>query len=135
MTSAMPTLDARGTFIGSSFVHATARDFARFGLLHLHDGVVGDARVLPEGWVEHGRTPTAVDEETGFGYGAHWWLWPDQPGSMAAHGYEGQYVVVVPERELVVVRLGKTPAERRPPVVEALRELVGAFPAVRPAAC
>lgn len=133
MSSAVATFDAAGTFIGSSFVHATARDFARFGYLYLHDGLWPDEtgtpdRVLPAGWVEHGRTLTAHDPASGFSYGAHWWIWPDQHRSMAAHGYEGQYVVVLPERDLVLVRLGKTDASCRPALVSELRRLVAAFP-------
>ena len=50
MTSADPRFDAAGTFIGSSFLYATARDFARFGELHLRDGRWGDGRLLPDGW-------------------------------------------------------------------------------------
>jgi CubicO group peptidase (beta-lactamase class C family) len=70
-----------------------------------------------------------VPETEPFGYGAHWWLWRDEPGSLAAHGYEGQYVIVVPARDLVVVRLGKTPAELRPNLVAELRRIVRSFPA------
>lgn len=133
MSSAVATFDAAGTFVGSSFVHATARDFARFGYLYLRDGVWPDhtgmpTRVLPEGWVEHGRTWTADDPGSTFAYGAHWWIWPDQPQSMAAHGYEGQYIVVLPERDVVLVRLGRTDAACRPALVSELRRLVAAFP-------
>lgn len=128
MSSARPQFDKAGTFVGSSSVHATARDFARFGYLYLRDGTWQGERLLPAGWVDHARTHTADDPDNGFGYGAHWWLWPDQPGSLAAHGFEGQYVVVVPARDLVLVRLGKSPSELRPAVVEQLREIVNAFP-------
>ncbi len=125
MTSAVPKFDEVGTFVGSSFVYATARDFARFGELYLHDGVAADGtRVLPTGWRDHARAVTAHDPDSGFGYGAHWWTWPDLPGSLAAHGYEGQYTLVVPDRELVVVHLGKAPADRRPLLNDLLRELV-----------
>jgi len=130
MSTATPTFDAQGTFIGSSFVHAAARDFARFGYLYLRDGVWQGERLLPDGWREHARTPTpVVPAQEDFGYGAHWWLWRDEPGSLAAHGYEGQYVVVLPGRDLVLVRLGKTPAEIRPNLIGVLRELVACFPA------
>lgn len=128
MASAVPKFDEAGTFIGSSFVYATARDFARFGLLYLRDGVWDGVRLIPEGWADHARTRSAVDEGSGFGYGAHWWVWPDQRDSLAAHGYEGQYIVVLPERDLVVVRLGKTDATLRPNLVPQLRRLMNAFP-------
>ena len=57
----------------------------------------------------------------GFDYGRHWWVWPDQPGSLAAHGYEGQYVIVLPEHDAVVVHLGKTDATVRDRLVARLR--------------
>ena len=129
MTSADPRFDAAGTFIGSSFLYCTARDFARFGQLYLADGVWDGRRVLPEGWVEFARAQAPVPVEEEFGYGAHWWLWDGHgfPGTFAAHGYEGQYIIVRPDRELVVVRLGKTPVEVRPPVIERLQELLKAW--------
>lgn len=112
MRSAVPRFDAAGTFIGSSFVHATARDFARFGELYLHDGVRDGRRVLPEGWVAHARSLTPGSAG---GYGAHWWLRPgDRYGTFYASGYEGQRIVVVPPKDLVVVRLGKTPIDLAP---------------------
>jgi CubicO group peptidase (beta-lactamase class C family) len=124
MPDADPRFDAAGTWVGSSYVHAPARQFARFGELYLNDGVVGGARILPVGWVDHARTVVAHDPETGFGYGRHWWVWPDQPGSLAAHGYEGQYVIVLPEREAVVVHLGKTESAVRGRLVERLRRIL-----------
>ena len=126
MASADPRFDAAGTFVGSSFLYCTARDFARFGELYLNDGTWAGKRILPEGWVEFARTPVPVSPEEEFGYGAHWWLWDGHgfPGTFAAHGYEGQYIVVCPERELVVVRLGKTPAELRPLVIERIAGLL-----------
>ena len=127
ITSASPTFDTAGTFVGSSYVDATARDFARFGTLYLHDGVAPDGRrLLPEGWVDHGRAFTALDAESGFAYGAHWWHWPDLPGSIAAHGYEGQYTLVVPDLDLVVVHLGKVAAADRPLLDATIREIVAA---------
>lgn len=124
MTSADPRFDAAGTWVGSSYVYATARDFARFGELYLHDGVAAGERVLPAGWLDHARTTIAVDPETGFGYGRHWWTWPDQPGSVAAHGYEGQYILVLPDRDTVLVHLGKTDAEVRPGLLARLRRII-----------
>ncbi|TDW96714.1 serine hydrolase domain-containing protein [Dinghuibacter silviterrae] len=95
--------DAGGTFVGSSYCYATARDWARLGLLYLHDGVWNGQRILPEGWVHEATTGAGI-------YGALWWLnggrWPHVPtDAYAAEGYEGQYVLVVPSRDLVVVRL------------------------------
>ncbi len=121
MHSTIPKFDTAGAFVGSSYVYATARDFARFGELYRCDGVAADGtRVLPAGWRDHARTLTAHDPD-GFDYGAHWWLWPDFPGSLGCHGYEGQYTVVLPDRELVVVHLGKSPIEKRPALIDLLR--------------
>jgi CubicO group peptidase (beta-lactamase class C family) len=111
MASATPKFDEAGDFVGSSYVYATARDYARFGELYLSDGVGGlgsGDRILPEGWSDHARTPTAHDPESGFDYGRHFWLWPAFPGSFACHGYEGQFIVVFPDRDLVIVHLGAT---------------------------
>jgi CubicO group peptidase (beta-lactamase class C family) len=124
MSDADPRFDAAGTWAGSSYVYAPARQFARFGQLYLDDGVVGGTRILPEGWVDHARTVIAHDPETGFGYGRHWWTWPDQPASVAAHGYEGQYVVVLPERDAVIVHLGKTDSAVRDRLVARLRRII-----------
>ena len=126
MTSATPTFDAAGTWVASSYLHATARDFARFGYLYLRDGVWAGRRLLPEGWVRHGTTVRSVDEE-GLLYGAHWWLTGDDHGSFRAAGYEGQYVLVCPSLDLVVVRLGKTPDDRSADVRAWLAAVLAAF--------
>lgn len=133
MTSATPKFDDAGTFVGSSYVYATARDFARFGELYRNDGVTeGGLRVLPIGWADHARTFVAHDPtddlEPGFDYGRHWWMWPQYPGSLAAHGYEGQFVVVVPDRELTVVHLGKTDFGVRRHLVRRLDALIADVP-------
>jgi CubicO group peptidase (beta-lactamase class C family) len=126
MTSAIAKFDAAGTFIGSSFLYATARDFARFGEFNRLDGVWGGQRLLPEGWVSYARTPIPVPETEAYGYGAHWWLWP-WTESFAAHGFEGQRILIVPESELVVVRLGKTPESANPALRLALEAIVNAI--------
>jgi hypothetical protein len=117
MTSAIFETDASGTFVGSSFLFATARDWARFGLLHARDGVWNERRLLPEGWVRLVTTPTPQAPDTR--YGAHWWLkLPKELGgggaadarlpadAFHALGHEGQCLTVIPSRGLVVVRLG-----------------------------
>lgn len=121
MRSAVIETDASGTFVGSSFMYASARDWARFGLLYLRDGVWANERLLPEGWVEYTRTPAAGDHRQR--YGAHFWLEiPEEyrsggsgsllpPDSFHAIGHEGQFVTIIPSRDLVIVRLGLT---RRP---------------------
>jgi len=128
LMQAEPKFDAAGTFVGSSYVFATARDFAKFGLLYLHDGVCNGVRILPEGWVDHARAQHVFDDETGLGYGAHWWTLPGERNSLVASGYEGQYIMVIPDRDLVVVRLGKTISELRNAVVAELREVIEQYP-------
>ncbi len=117
MRRAIIEADASGTLVCSSFMFATARDYARFGLLYASDGVWRGERILPEGWTKYARTatPTAPEGE----YGAHWWLPSDSERAEAqkrglplpddtfnASGFEGQKIVVIPSRKLVVVRLG-----------------------------
>lgn len=128
MTSAEARFDRAGTFVGSSYVFATARDFARFGWLFANDGMWDGARILPEGWVGFSATQVARDPENGLGYGAHWWVFPGDEGSMCGLGYEGQYVYVSPRRGLVVVRLGRTEAPLNPNLGECVGAMVGAFP-------
>jgi CubicO group peptidase (beta-lactamase class C family) len=128
MASALPKLDAAGTWMASSYVYATARDWARFGTLYLRDGTWEGRRLLPEGWVDHGRRIRSVDDE-GDLYGAHWWGEGDDHGTFAARGYEGQSILVCPALDLVVVRLGKTPEERKEALVRWRRAVVAAFAA------
>ena len=122
MRTAVAETDASGSFVGSSLVFASGRDWARFGQLHLQDGVWEGRRILPEGWSRYVSTPTPAAPEGR--YGAGWWLnagdpddptrrmWPTLPrDAYAARGKSGQYVVIVPSAELVVVRLGLSQAE------------------------
>lgn len=113
MDSAVIEQDASGTFVGSSFMYATARDWAKLGRLFAQDGVWEGRRILPEGWVAYVATPAPGDPERR--YGAHVWLRLDDGGDSplpgdAFHGvgFEGQYLTVIPSRKLVVVRLGLT---------------------------
>ncbi len=109
MTSAIFEPDAAGTFVGSSYLFATARDWARFGLLYANGG----KDLLPDGWVRFGVTPTPQSPNDK--YGAHWWLkLPKElgdgskipPDAFHALGHEGQCLTIIPSRRLVVVRLG-----------------------------
>lgn len=127
MLSARPRFDAAGTFLGSSYVFATPRDFARFGLLYLRDGVWRGQRLLPPGWVDAARRETPASAGV---YGAHWWLDAGGPETFSAKGFQGQYIVVAPARDLVVVRLGVSSEPQRLHVVEALRRIIGAFPGI-----
>ncbi len=105
--------DWNGDYIGSSQVWTTARDLARLGQLYLQDGVWGGERILAEGWVDFVRTPAPDQpERTGgrFGYGAQFWLMDRSPGvpndAFAALGNRGQAIVIIPSREMVIVRRG-----------------------------
>jgi len=120
MASPQPKFDAAGTFIGSSFCYASAQDFARFGLLYLRGGVWEDRPLLPASWVDYARTPTPVPATELDGYGAQWWLGMAGEGSFSANGYEGQYTLLVPDLDLILVRHGRSPLE----VKEALRQWV-----------
>jgi hypothetical protein len=127
MRSALIEPDPYGNFIGTSFGWATARDWARFGLLYLNDGVWNGERILPEGWVDYTRTPAPAAQHKH--YGALFWLnagakefshmtreqkdlrnvppFPQLPeDAYFAMGHDGKVVAIVPSRHLVVVRLG-----------------------------
>jgi CubicO group peptidase (beta-lactamase class C family) len=110
MYDAMMETDPEGTFVGSSFAYATARDWARFGLLYLRDGVWNGERILPEGWVDFSSSRTDISKKGR--YAAHFWLPPvdetpaELEGMYYASGHDGQYINIVPAHDLVVVRLG-----------------------------
>jgi CubicO group peptidase (beta-lactamase class C family) len=109
--------DASGTFVGSSYIYASARDYARFGLLYMNDGVWNGERILPEAWVK--RTTTAPAGNRLKNYGYQFWLngsdernpsqkeFPQMPDDFFyADGYGGQRIYIVPSKQLVAVRLG-----------------------------
>jgi CubicO group peptidase (beta-lactamase class C family) len=113
--------DASGTFIGGASLFASGRDWIKLGLLYLNDGVAATGpgkgeRILPEGWVAYATTPSGPSSETR-AYGAQIWLNTQSPRQLfpgapadayAFQGHYGQYVIVVPSLELVVVRMGMT---------------------------
>ncbi len=110
MTRTVPETDWRGHFILSSQVWTTARDLARLGLLHLNDGMWNGDRVLPAGWADYVHRHAAAQPERGFGYGATWWTFPPASelprDAIVARGNRGQFLVVIPSRQLVIVRRG-----------------------------
>jgi CubicO group peptidase (beta-lactamase class C family) len=136
MQSAVLEPDEAGTFVGSTFMYASARDWARLGLLFLHDGQWQGQRLLPEGWVAYSLTPTK--EAPDARYGAHVWLkLPQSPGlgeppmpedTYYMLGYDEQVVAVVPSRDLVIVRLGITREEGAWDHARDLAPIVRAFP-------
>ena len=110
MKSAVIEPDASGTYVGSSFMFATARDWAKFGQLYLQDGMWKGERILPEGWARYSGTETP---RSGGQYAAHFWInhtdkdFPQD--AYYADGFEGQFVTIIPSRNMVIVRMGCTP--------------------------
>ena len=109
--------DASGTYIGSSYSYATARDFARFGLLYYNNGIWNGEQILPVNWVKESIQSSDADKLNHYGY--QFWLngydqkdrtkrwFPDIPSDMFfADGFGGQDVYIIPSKKLVVVRLG-----------------------------
>ena len=107
MHSAIIEPDALGTYVGSSFMYATARDWAKFGQLYLQDGIWNGDRILPEGWVAYSAKETPHSDGR---YAAQFWINHTDPAfpqdAFMADGFEGQFVVIVPSKQLVIVRLG-----------------------------
>ncbi|ABC91633.1 putative 6-aminohexanoate-dimer hydrolase protein [Rhizobium etli CFN 42] len=137
MTSAVFELDARGTFVGSSYLYATAHDWARFGQFLLQDGVWNGRRLLPEGFVGAMRTPTAASN--GRYTQGQAWLAPG--GSNTAFGlpedtfwltgHDGQSMAIVPSANLIVVRLGLTPGWLGYQPQTLLKAVLAALPQAR----
>jgi CubicO group peptidase (beta-lactamase class C family) len=138
LASLVPEFDAAGTLLGGASVWASARDWARLGLLFLRDGVWEERRILPEGWVDFARTPAPAANNGTFG--AHLWInaepGPGQfrplPGAPASaflmSGNAGQYVAMLPDRDLVVVRLGEMQATDWPTLGRRVAAVAAAFP-------
>jgi CubicO group peptidase (beta-lactamase class C family) len=105
--------DPHGNFVLTGYNYGTARDWARFGLLHLRDGVWRGERILPSGWVDYVTTPAPAHPEGG--YGGQFWLnrdgeLPEVPrDAFSARGARGQLTMVIPSLDVVSVRLGHTP--------------------------
>ncbi|HUG85370.1 MAG TPA: serine hydrolase, partial [Euzebya sp.] len=118
MASAVLEPDAAGDLVCSSYLWATPRDWARFGLLFAQDGRWDGQQLLPPGWVQQATTPRDVAGEEE-GHAAHWWVNTRLDGSSAmgevpadtfwASGHDGQRLFVIPSAGLVVVRMGFTP--------------------------
>jgi CubicO group peptidase (beta-lactamase class C family) len=109
MNSMVIETDLAGNYVGSSYSWATARDWAKFGLLYLHKGNWNGEQVLNESWVKYAATPTNGSNGE---YGAHFWLnaggiYPNVPKDLfSCNGYQGQHVFIIPSKELVIVRFG-----------------------------
>ena len=137
MRSAVPEFDAAGTFIGSSMLHATARDWGKFGEFLRNGGTVQGAQIVPRAWIEFMTRPSPRNP----GYGAQLWLNRPQPdGSaplfpgrapaslFASIGHLGQYVIVSPRQQLTIVRLGKTDEQGRAALRDHLARITRLFP-------
>lgn len=124
--------DAWGNFIMTGYDYGSARDWARFGLLHLWDGVWEGKRILPEGWVEFIATPAPADNSRG--YGGLFWLnrggaWKGLPeDTCMASGFMGQHTVVIRSRDVVVVRLGPSPRDSTRYLTELVARLLAGLP-------
>lgn len=112
MASARMETDEGGSFVGSSYMYANARDWAKFGMLYLNDGMWNGEQILPPAWVHYSSTVTPDSDGE---YAAHFWTYPRKDGlpedCFLMDGYEGQFVLIVPSQNLVVVRLGCTTPE------------------------
>jgi CubicO group peptidase (beta-lactamase class C family) len=96
-------------------------------LLYLRDGIWQGERLLPEGWVDYARTPTWQQPTDEGRYGAHWWLDVGGPGSFSANGYDGQYIILAPDLDLILVRNGATPLDKKQALKVWAGEVVAAF--------
>ncbi len=111
MRNTLLSVDRFGDFILSSQVYTNARDLARFGMLYLQNGLWNGERLLSKEWIDFVRTPAPSTAKTGNFYGGQWWLLPDDRTDVPHDAYStagnrGQYVIVVPSHDLVIVRRG-----------------------------
>lgn len=137
LRSMVAEFDKAGTMIGGSMIHATARDWARFGEFLRHKGMVGGVQIVPRRWVDSMLSPSPRAPD----YGLQVWLnrrsgterdllFADRgPSSaFAAIGHQGQYLVVSPDQQLTILRLGLTRDEDRPALQDALADIVQLYP-------
>jgi len=129
--------DIRGNYVLSSQVWSTAGDLARLGQLYLNDGVWNGERLLPENWRDYVSDPSGPQpESTEWGYGAGWWTFRRPEGNafegipddaFAARGNRGQYIVVVPSRNVVIVRRGEDRVGTRFDIAAFTRDVLEAL--------
>ena len=132
MTHTVAEIDWRGQYILSSQAWTTARDLAKFGQLYLDDGVLPSGeRILPEGWADYVSSPNGPQPDGPLGYGAGFWLFNKSegipPDTFAAMGNRGQYVVIVPSRDIVIVRRGEDPVGSRFDIAAFTRDVLVAL--------
>ncbi len=111
MRNTLVSADRFHDFILSSQVYSNARDLARFGILYAQNGIWNGERLISQDWIDFVRKPAPATADTGNFYGGQWWLVPDDRtdvpnGAYATSGNRGQYVIIVPSHDLVIVRRG-----------------------------
>ncbi len=111
MRNTVMGMDRFGDFILSSQVYSNARDLARLGLLYLQNGVWDGEQLISQEWIDFIRTPAPASSVRGSDYGGHWWLVPDTLDDVPSDAYStsgnrGQFVIVLPSHDLVIVRRG-----------------------------
>jgi CubicO group peptidase (beta-lactamase class C family) len=131
--SAVLETDAWGNFIMSGYDYVSARDWIRFGLLYLNDGVWQGERILPEGWTEFVSTPAPADAKKNYG-GMFWLNLPPRMDRVPkdtywSAGFMGQVTMVIPSRDMVVVRMGPSPGDVYPYLNEVIGRILEAIPA------
>ena len=133
MRNTVPGVDRFGNLILSSHVYTNARDLARLGLLYLNEGVWNGERILPEDWIRFVRTPAPSTSDSGRFYGGQWWLVPDERTDIPQDAYttsgnRGQYTIVIPSYDLVIVRRGLDWVRPGFPRWDLVAEVLKAFP-------
>ena len=133
MRNTLLSVDRFGDFILSSQVYTNARDLARFGLLYLQGGVWNGERLVSEDWIDFVRTPAPATAQRGNFYGGQFWLVPDDRTDVPADAYStsgnrGQYTIIVPSHNLVIVRRGLDYGNQGFNRWDLLREVLKAFP-------
>jgi CubicO group peptidase (beta-lactamase class C family) len=130
MTRSFAEHDKDGDYILSSQLWTTARDLARLGLLYQYDGMWQGQRLLPENWRRFVTTPSGPQPGGPFGYGAGFWLLNKSEGipadAFGAFGNRGQYLIVIPSRDLVIVRQGYDDDKNRLDVAKLVEAVVAA---------
>ena len=139
MRNTLLSTDRFGDFILSSQVYTNARDLARFGLLYLQNGVWNGKRLLSEDWIDFVRTPAPATHNRGNFYGGQFWLVPDERTDVPRDAYStagnrGQFVVIVPSHDLVIVRRGLDHGRQGFDRWDMTREVLKAFPPAAAAA-
>lgn len=137
MNSMVPEFDAAGTMVGSSLIHGTARDWAKFGEFLRHGGSIKGAQIIPRRWIEFMTRPSPRNP----GFGAQVWLnhppaegapplFPSAPESLfACIGHLGQYIVASPRQKLTIVRIGHSDEAMRPALHRRIADIVALYPA------